>query len=140
MVRGIATDVPATQALRAVAIALTFVTAGCNHLSLFEDKPQATAHAPVTQPHRASKKQQTAALRGSAASPDATPNAAAPTQNPVRAAELRAAALEQMNRGAIDEAVVNLTEASALDPSNVLIQRDLDRAKRIQSTVQRAPS
>ena len=38
--------------------------------------------------------------------------------NPAQAAGLRAAGLEQMNRGAIDRAVALLTSASQLDPAN----------------------
>ncbi|TVV71702.1 LysM peptidoglycan-binding domain-containing protein [Sphingomonas solaris] len=55
--------------------------------------------------------------------------------NPAQAATLRAAGLEQMNRGAIDRAVALLTRASQADPGNALIRRDLTRAIRIQRTV-----
>jgi hypothetical protein len=55
--------------------------------------------------------------------------------NPRRASQLREAALEQMNRGAIDRAVVLFQQASRLDPGNALIQRDLDRALRISRAV-----
>jgi Flp pilus assembly protein TadD len=61
--------------------------------------------------------------------------AAAVTVNPAQAAGLRAAGLEQMNRGAIDRAVQLLGRASQLDPANAQIRRDLDRAVRIQRTV-----
>ena len=64
--------------------------------------------------------------------PEAQP---APSANPRRAVQLRAAALEQMNRGAIDRAVFLLQQASRLDPGNTLIRRDLDRAVRISRAV-----
>jgi Flp pilus assembly protein TadD len=135
--------------MRIGAAALAFATGGCNHLALFEDKPQTTAHAPVTQPrkpiarHGQDKqpdKQQIAGLHSGEAGEDAAPVSTATNGGPKRASQLRAQALEQMNRGSIDEAVANLKQAAMLDPSNTLIRRDLDRAMRIQSTVQRAPS
>ena len=55
--------------------------------------------------------------------------------NPVQASKLRARGLEQLNRGAINSAVVLLAQASQLDPQNPLIARDLARARRIQKTV-----
>ena len=55
--------------------------------------------------------------------------------NPRRASQLREAALEQMNRGAIDRAVALFEQAIRLDPGNALIQRDLDRAVRISRAV-----
>ncbi|MDP3747875.1 MAG: LysM domain-containing protein [Phenylobacterium sp.] len=73
----------------------------------------------------------------------AKPTAAAATpapagqRNPVRAGQLRGQALEQMNRGAINKAVGLLRQALALDPGNPVIQRDLDRAVRIQANVRR---
>ncbi|WP_332768317.1 LysM peptidoglycan-binding domain-containing protein [Phenylobacterium sp.] len=65
--------------------------------------------------------------------------AAAPAgqRNPVRAGQLRGQALEEMNRGAINKAVGLLRQALALDPGNPAIQRDLDRAVRIQANVRR---
>jgi LysM repeat protein len=63
------------------------------------------------------------------------PAPAAPQRNPGRAAQLRASGLEQMNKGAIDRAVALLRQALQFDPANALIQRDLDRALRIQTTV-----
>jgi hypothetical protein len=64
--------------------------------------------------------------------PKTVPRTAA---NPARARQLRAAGLEQLNRGAIDRAVALLQQASRLDPANALIRRDLDRSVRIQRTV-----
>ncbi|MDB5661763.1 MAG: hypothetical protein JWN59_101, partial [Sphingomonas bacterium] len=51
------------------------------------------------------------------------------------AVRLRAAGLEQMQRGQIDRAVALLTQASRLDPQNPRIRQDLDRASRIRNTV-----
>lgn len=65
----------------------------------------------------------------------AAPKPAPPAHDPVRARKLRGAALEQMNRGAINRAVSLLNQALAADPGNALVQRDLDRALRIQKTV-----
>lgn len=69
----------------------------------------------------------------------ATAATAAPAsqRNPVRAGQLRGQALEQMNRGAINKAVGLLRQALAFDPGNPVIQRDLDRAVRIQANVRR---
>lgn len=64
----------------------------------------------------------------------AAPRPTAP--EPDRAAKLRAAALEQLNRGAVDRAIVLLREADRMAPGNPLVQRDLDRALRIQRAVQ----
>jgi len=68
------------------------------------------------------------------AEPHAVP-LASPATDPRRASQTRAAALEQMNRGAIDRAVALFQQASRLDPGNALIQRDLDRAVRISRAV-----
>lgn len=69
----------------------------------------------------------------------AKPAAPSPTpvaqRNPTRAVQLRGQALEQMNRGAINRAVALLRQAQALDPGSAAIQRDLDRAVRIQANV-----
>jgi hypothetical protein len=59
----------------------------------------------------------------------------APANNPQRARQLRAAGLEQLDRGAIDHAVALFQQAAKLDPGNALIQRDLDRALRISRAV-----
>lgn len=63
------------------------------------------------------------------------PATSGPQRNPTRAAQLRASALEQMNLGAIDKAVGLLGRAQTMDPGNPAIQRDLDRARRIQANV-----
>jgi Flp pilus assembly protein TadD len=55
----------------------------------------------------------------------------------VRASQLRAQGLEQLNRGAVDRAIALLQQAAQLDPNNALIKRDLDRAVRIGAAVKR---
>jgi Flp pilus assembly protein TadD len=62
---------------------------------------------------------------------------AAPKRDPARAGQLRAQGLVQLNQGAIGRAVGLLQQAAALDPGNPAIARDLDRALRIQRTVQK---
>jgi tetratricopeptide (TPR) repeat protein len=73
----------------------------------------------------------------------ATPKAAAAApppvakRDPARANQLRAQGLVQLNQGAIGRAVSLLQQAVALDPDNAAIKHDLDRAQRIQRTVQK---
>lgn len=69
------------------------------------------------------------------ASPVKPADPAAPATNTRRAAQLRAAGLAALNKGQVGQAVGLLSQARAVDPSNVLIQRDLERAQRIQETV-----
>jgi len=59
----------------------------------------------------------------------------APGANPARAAQLREAGLEHLNRGEINRAVALLQQASQLDPANLLIRHDLERAMRISRAV-----
>ncbi len=89
-------------------------------------KVMATAPRPVTM------------LPPSATSAAAPPPAAPPavsTRNPTRAAQLRGQGLENLNRGAVDKAVALFRQALSFDPGNPVIQKDLDRAVRIQKTV-----
>ena len=58
-------------------------------------------------------------------------------RDPARANQLRAQGLVQLNQGSINRAVGLLQQAAALDPGNPAITRDLDRAQRIQRTVQK---
>lgn len=78
------------------------------------------------------------------AAPRAKPRATAPktvkaaparsaARNPARARELRAAALEHLNRGQVTRAKPMLEQALSLDPGNTLILRDLDRARRLSA-------
>ena len=70
-----------------------------------------------------------------AAKEEAQKPATVPVVDPARAAQLRAAGLEQLNRGAIHKAVALLEQARRLDPGSVLIKRDLERAIRISHAV-----
>jgi len=70
-----------------------------------------------------------------AAAPVTATAPVAPARNPAQASQLRATALEHMSKGAIDNAITLLRKAAALDPGNLLIRRDLERALRIQATV-----
>jgi Flp pilus assembly protein TadD len=69
----------------------------------------------------------------------AAPEQATANVDPKRAAQLRAAGLEQLNRGAINRAITLLKQANELDPGNTLIKRDLDRALRIARALQAKP-
>lgn len=66
----------------------------------------------------------------------AKPAPSARATNPALAARYRAAGLHALANGAVDKAVGDLSRAAALDPTNPLIKRDLDRAQRIRRTVQ----
>jgi hypothetical protein len=69
------------------------------------------------------------------AKPKPVPPVARPATNPAAAQRARAAGLAALNRGAVGQAVGQLERAQALDPGNVQIQRDLQRARRIAATV-----
>ena len=74
-----------------------------------------------------------------ASTPRSTPAPAAPAAvtriDPARANQLRLQALQQLNTGAVDRAVSLLRQARELDAANPAIQRDLDRATRIQTAL-----
>jgi hypothetical protein len=53
----------------------------------------------------------------------------------LRANQLRLQALQQLNTGQVDSAVALLRQARTLDASNSAIQRDLDRAVRLQASL-----
>lgn len=55
--------------------------------------------------------------------------------DPARAGRIRRAALEALNKGSVDQAVLLLRQAMPLDPANPAIKSDLARAERIQATV-----
>lgn len=63
------------------------------------------------------------------------PKPAAPAANPAAARAARAAGLAALNGGDVNRAVGLLRRASALDPGNPAIARDLARAERIAATV-----
>lgn len=60
---------------------------------------------------------------------------AAVARDPQRAGQLRRSALEQLSLGQVGRAEALLQQAKVLDPGSPLIQRDLDRARRIQAGV-----
>jgi hypothetical protein len=63
------------------------------------------------------------------------PGSAPRRPNAARADQLRLQALRQMNSGQIDGAVALLRQAHALDAGNPAVQRDLDRAVRLQASL-----
>jgi hypothetical protein len=73
-----------------------------------------------------------------AVAPQPQPEADAPRANSADASKASAArlqALELLNAGDVARAVSLLTEAQALDETNVAIAKDLERARRIQSAL-----
>lgn len=62
------------------------------------------------------------------------PNAGPPAANG-RANQMRLQGLQHLNAGQVDRAVVLLRQAQALEPANAAIQRDLDRAVRLQASL-----
>ncbi len=72
------------------------------------------------------------------AAPQPQPDADAPRAtalNAGKASQVRLQALELLNAGDVVRAVSLLTEAQALDETNVAIRKDLERARRIQSAL-----
>lgn len=67
--------------------------------------------------------------------PKPLPPPVAKLADPQRAAKYRAAGLAALNRGNINLAVGLFERATTLDPGNPVLQHDLDRARRIQRTV-----
>lgn len=65
----------------------------------------------------------------------AVPKPAAPAANPAAARQFRTAGLAALNQGNVARAVALLRRATAADPGNPLIARDLARAQRIAATV-----
>jgi hypothetical protein len=57
------------------------------------------------------------------------------TGDPDRANQLRLQGLQQLNAGNVDSAISLLRQAQALDGGNAAIQRDLDRALRLQAAL-----
>ncbi len=137
---------PAARRVRHLCTALVAACAlsACQHLPSFDSpasKTTATQPAPKKQtaPRKKAAAPATAAaaLRGPQA--DAAQTEAVQQRGPAHAAALRATALDQLNTGEVDGAVTNLKAARELDPANVLIQRDLERALRIRATVSAQP-
>jgi hypothetical protein len=79
----------------------------------------------------------TAALAPSDSAPVEAPvvPAPAPGEASARANQLRLEALRLLNTGQVDSAVPLLRRAQAMDPGNAAIQRDLDRAMRLQAAL-----
>ncbi len=63
------------------------------------------------------------------------PPVAAPAANPALAGSLRGQALKALDQGKVATAVVLLRRATAADPGNALVQRDLARAERLLAAV-----
>lgn len=70
-----------------------------------------------------------------AKAPPSAPAAAVVARDPERAGQLRRSALEQLSLGQVARAEALLQQAKVLDPASAVIQRDLDRARRIQASV-----
>ncbi len=101
-------------------------------------KPGQTIRVPGTRPKEApapARPRATPAPATKAPPAPAAPAATPHTADPRRAAQLRSAGLTALNKGQIGTAVGLLSQAQRLDPGNALIQRDLDRARRLQATV-----
>lgn len=65
----------------------------------------------------------------------AAPPPAQPGADPTRAGQLRLQGLQRLNTGDVNGAVTLLRQALALDGNNAAIQRDLDRALRMQTSL-----
>lgn len=76
-----------------------------------------------------------AALRTEDAPVDVAAAATPAAVDPARANRLRLRALQQLNVGQVDSAVALLRQAQQLDAGNAAIQRDLDRALRLQASL-----
>ena len=94
----------------------------------------AVPHAKAPRPTRVRRERPAAGAPAAAAATVAAAPTTAP-RDPRRANALRAAALEDMSRGRIDQAVGLLERSAQLDPGNPLITADLQRARRVQVAV-----
>jgi len=104
-------------------------------------KPGQTVRVPGVRPKEAAvpaprpRPEAAPAPAAKPAPPIASPTPAPRATDPRHAAQLRSAGLTALNKGQVGNAVGLLAQASRLDPGNALIQRDLDRAKRLQAMV-----
>jgi hypothetical protein len=102
------------------------------------DAPDEVAEGQVLMiPRRPGLRTASAELRADAP-PPTTPSGAGLALrgvDPARANQLRLQALQQMNVGELDRAVALLRQAQTLDSENLMIQRDLDRATRLQASL-----
>jgi Tfp pilus assembly protein PilF len=89
----------------------------------------------IPRPERAAVVAKPKAAKATPKADGPAPAAAVASRDPARAAQLRAQALDQLNRGAPAKAVSLLQQARELDPGNAAIQRDLSRAQRIQASL-----
>ncbi len=89
---------------------------------------------PVVVPSRQDTQEPTGTPPPARPKPGPVPTAKKPT-NPGAALKLRSLGLAALNLGQVEQAVSLLGRAAQLDPSNVLIARDLARAERIAQTV-----
>jgi hypothetical protein len=102
------------------------------------DAPDQVAEGQVLMiPRRPGLRPAATELRAAAPSPSAPSSAGLALRgvDPARANQLRLQALQQMNLGELDRAVALLRQAQALDAENPVIQRDLDRAIRLQASL-----
>ena len=76
-----------------------------------------------------------AASTESAAPPPPTGSTPPRGIDPARANQLRLQGLQQLNAGNVDTAITLLRQAQMLDDANPAIQRDLDRALRLQAAL-----
>jgi hypothetical protein len=92
---------------------------------------QLEAGQSLMMPQRPAAVVATAARRPSAPAPE---SAAQPVDS-ARASQLRLQALQHLNGGRVNSAVMLLRQAHALDAGNAAIQRDLERAERLQASM-----
>jgi len=102
----------------ACAVAASTLTSGCAHVGAIFDSPEEAGQRPAVRKSAMPK-----------------PKVVVTPAMRAEAEVLRAAAFEQMSRGAVGPAVTNLTKASKLDPTNEKIRIDLDRAIRVRNAV-----
>lgn len=86
-------------------------------------------------PQRAGPAATAASAAAGAPTPPATPTMQPRGIDPVRANQLRLQGLQRLNAGEVNAAITLLREAQALDEGNPAIQRDLDRAMRLQAAL-----
>lgn len=86
-------------------------------------------------PRRAAAAPTAASAAAGAPAPPATPAMQPRGVDPARANQLRLQGLQRLNAGEVNAAIALLREAQALDEGNPAIQRDLDRAMRLQAAL-----
>lgn len=96
------------------------------------EEPRAAPPSPEPVADRKDTPPPATRVKPKAKAPD---SATIPSANPAAAFKLRALGLAALNQGQVANALALLRRASALDPANPLIARDLARAERIAQTV-----